>query len=300
MYIEQIKYFFAIAQAGSISKAANNLFISQQGMSDALLRLEKELGFPLFVRQKKNLYLTKNGEEFLTYAKSFLQNYDEMLKFAVRTSNQYTKKNQEITFLIGSFVSSLLIDRICDTDLINQYNLNLYENTISDIDLAFAGNEAHLAIFCLDETQLLAFQKKSLNYADYMELIELFDDEIMFCMSKDNPLNHKADCSPRNAKLLIEFPTTYYNYFNNISSCFSTVRLSNISSHIKLMKENDAICFTTSRLYRHLYPDPDLVVQEFSPPIYVKFYLARNKNLLSNEIFTLTETIKQIIGELIQ
>lgn len=300
MYIEQIKYFFAIAQAGSISKAAKNLFISQQGMSDALLRLEKELGFPLFVRQKKNLYLTKNGEKFLNYAESFLQNYDDMLKFASRASNQYTKKNQEITLLIGSFVSSLLIDRICHTELINQYNLNLYENTISDIDLAFASNEAHLGIFCLDENQMIAFQKKSPNYIDYMEMIELFDDEVVFCMHKDNPLAHKTEYSAHDAKLLIEFPTTYYNYFNNISKCLSTVQLNNTSTHLKLMKECGAVCITTVKLYKHLYPDPDLIVRPFPSPIFIKFYLARNKNLLSNEVCVLTENIKQIINEIVQ
>ena len=300
MYIEQIKYFFAIAQAGSISKAAKNLFISQQGMSDALLRLEKELGFPLFVRQKKNLYLTKNGEKFLNYAESFLQNYDDMLKFASRASNQYTKKNQEITLLIGSFVSSLLIDRICNTELINQYNLNLYENTISDIDLAFASNEAHLGIFCLDENQMIAFQQKSPNYIDYMEMIELFDDEVVFCMHKDNPFAHRTEYSAHDAKLLIEFPTTYYNYFNNTSECLSTVRLNNISTHLKLMKENDAVCITTAKLYKHLYPDPSLIIRSFPSPTFIKFYLVRNKNLLSNEVCALTENIKQIIKEIAQ
>lgn len=300
MYIEQIKYFFAIAQAGSISKAANNLFISQQGMSDALLRLEKELGFPLFVRQKKNLYLTKNGEEFLTYAESFLQNYGEMMNFASRASNQYTKKNQEINFMIGSFVSSLLIERICDTDLINQYNLNLCENTISDIDLAFANKEAHLGIFCLDENQLVTFQKKSPNYADYMELIELFDDEIVFCMHKDHPMAKAQDYSAHDAKLMIEFATTYYNYFNNMSECISTVRANNLATHIRLMEQNEAVCITSRKLYKHLYPEPNLLIRPYVQPTYIKFYLVRNKNLLSNEVCALTDKIIDIVNDLVR
>ncbi len=300
MYIEQIKYFFAIAQAGSISKASKNLFISQQGMSDALLRLEKELGFPLFVRQKKNLYLTKNGEKFLTYAESFLQNYDNMLKFASHASNQYAEKNQEINFMIGSFVSSWLIERICDTDLINQYNLNLYENTISDIDLAFANKEAHLGIFCLDENQLMTFQNKSPNYADYMELIELFDDEIVFCMHKNHPMATTGDFSAHGVKLMIEFATTYYNYFNTVSECISNVRLNNLTSHIKLMENNEAVCITTRKLYKRLYPNSNLVIRPYDQATYIKFYLVRNKNLLSNEVCTLTDKIICLVNELIQ
>lgn len=300
MYLEQIKYFFAIAKEGSISKASKTLFISQQGMSDALMRLEKEIGFPLFVRQKKNLYLTKNGEEFLTYAESFLENYDNMMKFATIASNQYSQKNQQITLMIGSFVSSILVERLCDSEFINKYNLNLYENTISDIDLAFASNQAHLGIFCLDENQLLSFQKKSSNYIDYMEMIELFDDEIVYCMHKDNPILHNSKYLPENAKLLIEFPTTYYDYFDTASTAYSTIRLNNLNSHIKLMKGNNAICLSTRKLYRYLYKDETLAILPLKSPKFIKFYLVRNKNLLSDEVFRLTDKIIDIFHEIIK
>ena len=50
MRIEHLKYFLEVAQSGSINAVAQHLFISQQGISDALKRMENELGVVLFKR----------------------------------------------------------------------------------------------------------------------------------------------------------------------------------------------------------------------------------------------------------
>ena len=44
----QLNYILTIAECGSISKAANKLFISQSGLNQQLQRIEKELGISLF------------------------------------------------------------------------------------------------------------------------------------------------------------------------------------------------------------------------------------------------------------
>ena len=48
MDIRQMRYFLEICKFGSISQAAGSLFISQQGLSSAIRRLEQELGCDLF------------------------------------------------------------------------------------------------------------------------------------------------------------------------------------------------------------------------------------------------------------
>lgn len=59
--IEQLKYFLEVAQSGSINAVAQHLFISQQGISDALKRMENELGVVLFKRSKMGITLTAGG-----------------------------------------------------------------------------------------------------------------------------------------------------------------------------------------------------------------------------------------------
>ena len=62
MTITQIECFVETAHAGNVSRAAESLFITQQAVSNHIKNLEKEMGFPLFVRKSKGVVLTKEGE----------------------------------------------------------------------------------------------------------------------------------------------------------------------------------------------------------------------------------------------
>lgn len=68
MELLQLQYFRAIATYGSMSRAAQMLFVSQPTLSVTMTRLEESLGFSLFVRQKGKLTLTPAGLQFLDCA----------------------------------------------------------------------------------------------------------------------------------------------------------------------------------------------------------------------------------------
>jgi len=61
MTFKQLEYFLAIAENGSITKAANTLRISQPPLSLQLKGLEEELGCQLFIRDRKNMLITTKG-----------------------------------------------------------------------------------------------------------------------------------------------------------------------------------------------------------------------------------------------
>lgn len=61
MTLKQLEYFLAIAETGSITKAAANLNISQPPLSLQLKTLESELGATLFTRGKKHISITQKG-----------------------------------------------------------------------------------------------------------------------------------------------------------------------------------------------------------------------------------------------
>lgn len=58
MEINQIRYYIEVCNVGSMSKAAEKLHMSQQGLSLAIRRLEAELGCDLFYRKSSGLVLT--------------------------------------------------------------------------------------------------------------------------------------------------------------------------------------------------------------------------------------------------
>ena len=58
MTLQQLKYVIEVARSRSISKAAQNLFISQPSLSNALKEVEKEMGITIFSRTNKGIMIT--------------------------------------------------------------------------------------------------------------------------------------------------------------------------------------------------------------------------------------------------
>ena len=73
MDTKQIEYILKIAEENNITKAAEKLFITQSALNQQLLKLEKELGTPLFHRSRTNWRLTEAGEIYVEGAKAALQ-----------------------------------------------------------------------------------------------------------------------------------------------------------------------------------------------------------------------------------
>ena len=73
MDTRQIEYILKIAEENNITRAADKLFITQSALNQQLLKLEKELGTPLFHRSRTNWHLTEAGETYVKNAKEILE-----------------------------------------------------------------------------------------------------------------------------------------------------------------------------------------------------------------------------------
>lgn len=69
MTIQQLYYAITISEAGSLNKAADQLYISQPSLTEAVREMEKELGITIFYRSGRGVSLTADGAEFLLYAR---------------------------------------------------------------------------------------------------------------------------------------------------------------------------------------------------------------------------------------
>ena len=80
----EIQAFLTVQQTLSISRAAEQLYISQSSLSSRLQTLEQELGAPLFVRGRgrRELSLTAEGERFLPLARQHRALEEQMLTVA--------------------------------------------------------------------------------------------------------------------------------------------------------------------------------------------------------------------------
>lgn len=63
MNVIYLKYAVAVAKAGSLNKATEELFVAQTNLSMAIKELEKELGSVIFERPSKRISLTPDGKK---------------------------------------------------------------------------------------------------------------------------------------------------------------------------------------------------------------------------------------------
>lgn len=73
MEIARCKAFLASTDHGSFTRAAEELNYTPSGVSQLVAALEKELGFPLFIRRKKGVELTAEGKQILPAIRAFVQ-----------------------------------------------------------------------------------------------------------------------------------------------------------------------------------------------------------------------------------
>ena len=109
MTLQQIFYAIEIANTGSMTKAAANLYISQPSLTSAVRELENEIGIQIFLRKKTGVVTTNDGKEFLSRAAKIYQQYEELInkyqdggirrKFCVST--------QHYSFAVKAFVETV-------------------------------------------------------------------------------------------------------------------------------------------------------------------------------------------------
>jgi DNA-binding transcriptional LysR family regulator len=80
--IRQLRYFVAVAERGSVSAAAVDLHLSQSSLSEALRKLEVELGVELLARSSRGVELTSAGEALRDGARTAIDAFDRALAAA--------------------------------------------------------------------------------------------------------------------------------------------------------------------------------------------------------------------------
>src|ERR1700730_15018900 len=78
MEIHQLRYFVAVADLGSFTRAAEKCLVAQQSLSQQIIKLERELRQPLLERLGRTVRLTEAGRALYTQAVSVLAAVDDI------------------------------------------------------------------------------------------------------------------------------------------------------------------------------------------------------------------------------
>ena len=118
MTLQQLSYLIKVAECGNITEAAEQLYISQPSLSTAISNLEKEMGVTAFIRTKKGVIVTHEGEELLSFARMLLEQADIMKEhFGVvnKREPKFSVSCQHYSFAVNAFV-----------DVVNQFDADKY------------------------------------------------------------------------------------------------------------------------------------------------------------------------------
>jgi len=125
MDTNQLLYFIEVCNTGNISKAAQALHLSQQGLSASIRRLEHELGCDLFYRKASGIVLTDIGKIVLSEAKAIANHVERIQECCSnKTAGKYTIKIAVTESLIVRFPTELQRLLINGTD---EFDVQLIE-----------------------------------------------------------------------------------------------------------------------------------------------------------------------------
>lgn len=91
VHLRNLRYFTAVAEDLHFSRAAERLHVSQPALSKQIRQLERELGFPLFRRNRRSVELTAAGETLLPRVKQLLAQWEEGLGAAAARATEEGK-----------------------------------------------------------------------------------------------------------------------------------------------------------------------------------------------------------------
>lgn len=124
MTLQQLKYVVTVAETGTITEAANKLYLSQPSLTNAIHELEKEMNIVIFNRTNKGITLSKEGDDFLGYARQVLEQaaiLEERYKGNDGGKKQFCVSTQHYSFAVNAFV-----------DLIQEYGQEEYDFSLRE------------------------------------------------------------------------------------------------------------------------------------------------------------------------
>lgn len=86
--VAELRYFLEVAETLNFSRAAERLGVTQPALSQAVQRLEKSFGSPLFVRTRTGVHLTRSGHKLFARGRKLLVDWDDLVQDSLRDESE--------------------------------------------------------------------------------------------------------------------------------------------------------------------------------------------------------------------
>lgn len=200
------EYIIAIADLGSISKAAEKLYITQSALNQQLLKLEKELGAPLFIRTRNHWSITPVGDIYINSARKVMRVKEEAYAQIEDMAQQW---NGTVTIGLTSERGMQMFASIY-SEMHSRYPNAIFQPVEVNV---FEQNRM------LDDGQLdVAFQTIQKRQYQTFNYQTIRTEPFVLCVPKSHPLAYEGTLPPE------KFPTISLSQFKD--DVFTLVRKS--------------------------------------------------------------------------
>jgi len=143
MTIRNLEIFVKVADCGSMTAAAEQLFIAQPTVSQAVSELEDHYGIRLFDRLSKRLYITEDGKNLLNYARHIISLSEEMdMAMKDREKSGIIKVGASLT--VGAELLPRLVNRFAKE--YEKVKIHAVVKNTTEIENLILRNEIDLAL----------------------------------------------------------------------------------------------------------------------------------------------------------
>ena len=179
MELSQLESFLRVAEAGSVTRAADTLFLTQPGVTKQIRALERELGVVLFERTRRGMQLTPAGHALLDYARRSLGLLDEC-----REVLQDLEAGAAGRLVVGAGVTTSIFH-------LPRW-LRAFQGEHPGVDVVVrTGRSREVAALVLGREIDLGLITSPARHPDLVE-VELYDEEIVLVTPRDHPLAGRA------------------------------------------------------------------------------------------------------------
>ena len=235
MTLKQLRYITAVADIGNITEAAKQLYIAQPSLTSAIQELEKEYGITIFIRSKKGIEITPEGEEFLGYARQVLEQtdlIDERYTGNSRGKLRFCVSSQHYSFVVEAFVE--LLKKYGG----DKYEFHMREKQTYDIIEDVSHLRSEIGVLYMNRFNETVIKKTLRDNGLIFE--PLFRAKPHVFVGKDSPLAKKKSLSLEDLK---PYPRLSYEQGSHNSFYFSEEILSTVDADKELLVHDRATLF---------------------------------------------------------
>lgn len=273
MTIQQCKYTLAIARCGSMNEAAKTMGVSQASLSSALKELEEEFNVRIFDRSNKGVKLTRDGAEFIRYARQLIAQYEVIID-RYDNGNIKNVRNFAVTSQHYDFAAEAFVKFMDGFD--GEYNISLKEARTAEVISDVMNMRSDIGILAYLKSTNNIYMERYLRRSG-LKYHKLLETTPYVFLRKNHPLAHKEQLFPKD---LSEFPYVTYDqgengpvsfaeefYENNRAS--RQVRINDRATLMNLLLSTNSYTIGTGIMSSELNNNGSVVsVRMSSPDIY--------------------------------